>query len=81
VAVAIIALPFVGVGEDLIRFAGFLEFGLGLLVAGVAIRMMLHGQLAIGTLDFFGIGALADAKDFIIVPFRVGHQGPVDCRL
>jgi len=31
--------------------------------------MVLHGQLAVGLLDFFVRGVLGDAEDFVIIAF------------
>ena len=41
-----------GIVEDFVGLAQFLEFLLGRLVVGVAVRMMLEGELAVGLLDF-----------------------------
>src|SRR4029077_14953626 len=51
VAVAIIGGALVGVLEDLVGFVDFLEAVLGVLVAGIAIRMAHHRLLAERGLD------------------------------
>src|ERR1700682_2896951 len=55
------------VGEDLVRFLRLLEFVFRALVVGIAVRMMLHRQLAISLLDvIFGRIAI-DAECRIVV--------------
>ena len=51
VAEAIVEAALLGVGEDGVRFRRFLELLLGGLVARIAIRVILHRQLAVGALD------------------------------
>ncbi len=65
--------------EDLEGLGGLLEPGDGLLVARIAVRVMLQGELAIGFGDLALAGGALDAQDLIIVAFG-GHRrhGPVD---
>jgi hypothetical protein len=48
------------VAEDFVSFLRFLEPLLGFGAVRVSIRMMLHGQLAVGLLDVFFGGVLVD---------------------
>ena len=51
VAEAVVQAALLGVGEDRVRLRRFLEFVLGRLVARIAIRVVLHRQLAVRALD------------------------------
>src|SRR6185437_8253528 len=60
------------IGKNPIRLAGFFELFFGSAVAGIEVRMMLHGELPIGALQLLlGCGA-ADAEDLIIVTLHLG---------
>ena len=64
------AARFFGVGQDLVGFLGFLEFVLGALVVRIAVRMVLHRELAIRLLDVvFGCVAI-DAEHRVVVALR-----------
>jgi hypothetical protein len=56
------------VAQDLVRFGDLLELRLGRLIVGVDVRMVFPGQAAIGLLDLFLRGALADAQGLVVVP-------------
>src|SRR5262249_50850104 len=65
VAVPVVLLALLGVGEDLVSFADLLEASLGGRVAGIQVWMVLTGQLAIGLPD-------------VLVGRRAGHaENPV----
>ena len=53
-AILVIAGALVVVTQHLIGFAHLFEFLLGFLVTGVAVRVVFHGQLAVGLLYFIG---------------------------
>ena len=57
----------VGVGEDGVGLAELLEAALGVLVPRVAVRMVLHRELAVGLLDLRVAGAARDAEDLVVV--------------
>jgi hypothetical protein len=59
----------VGIAEDLVGLVDLLEFFLGFLVAGVIVRVILQGQLAVRLFDLLGAGALGDAQHLIVVSF------------
>ena len=63
----------VRVGEDLVGLADLLELFLGFLIAGVAVRMVLHRTLAVGLFDILGAGVLADAQHLIVIAFILSH--------
>ncbi len=66
----VIPRPFLIIAENLISFGSLLELLLGLLVAGILVRMILEGLLPVGLLDLILRSALAYAQYFIIVSLR-----------
>src|SRR6185503_18959485 len=71
VAETVVGSALVAVLEDVIGLVDFLELMLAVLVARIAIRMMLHRELAEGCLEVdLGAGPL-NAQDFVVVAF--GH--------
>ncbi len=69
------AVPVIGgallvVLQDVIGFADFLEFLLGRLVARIAVRVIIHRQLAVGPLQLVGIGRFRHTEYFVKVPLR-----------
>jgi hypothetical protein len=69
VTVLVVGRTLLRVGEDLVGFLDFLEVLLGLGIVRIAVRMVLHRQLAVGLLDFF-IGCVAiDAENVVKVAF------------
>ena len=73
VAVLVIAGFFIGVGKHLIGLVDFLEPGLGLLVAGMEVRMVLLGQLPVRLFDLSLRSSPGDAQDLIIISFLLCH--------
>ena len=61
------------VGQHSISLAQLLELLLGFLVAGVAVRVVLHCVLAVGFFDFLGAGALLYAQHLIVIAFIFCH--------
>ena len=59
------------VAQDIVGRLHFLELPLGLLVAGVAIRMILPGQLAVSLLDLVLGGVAFDSQGLVII---AGHE-------
>ncbi|MPN45731.1 hypothetical protein SDC9_193301 [bioreactor metagenome] len=56
---------------------GFLEALLGLLVAGVLVRMVLAGDLTERLLDLFRLGVLGDTEDLVVIllhPVFLAHR-------
>ena len=69
VSEAIIATAFVSVIEDFKRFRRFLEPFDGLVVTRIAIRVVLHGQLAVSVGNLTVGCRLLHAEHFVIVAF------------
>src|SRR5579863_3354101 len=75
-AETVVAHPLLGIAEHLVSFGGFLEPFLGLLVAGVAVWVILHRQLAVSRFQILrGHGAL-NAENLVVVP--LAHRGHVE---
>ena len=70
-AEAIVGGALLRVAQDAVRFGGFLEFFLGLVIAGIAIGMVLQRQLAVGGLERRLVAIAGDAENFVIIAF--GH--------
>src|SRR5262249_23756758 len=73
---AIIGGALVAVLEDVIGFVELLEAVLALLVTRIAVRMVLHGQLAEGRLDLHLAGGARHAQDFVVIAFRHVSASP-----
>ena len=69
VAEAVVARALLGVGEDGVSLGRLLELLLGLLVAGVFVRVVADGELAVGALNLRLVRAPAHAEDFVVVAF------------
>ena len=74
VAELIVGGALLRVGEDFVGFLGFLEAGFGLLVVGIAVRMVFHGQTPVSLLQFGFPGVSAASQDFVVIP--LGHAPP-----
>ncbi len=64
-AVAVVGGALVGIGQDLIGFLGLLELVLSVLAVRVAVRMIFHGQLAVGLFQLVLRGVAIDAEDLV----------------
>jgi hypothetical protein len=73
VAEAIIGGALLRILQAVIGLVDFLELRLGLLVARIAIRVVLHGQLAEGDLEFDLGHFAADLEHLVKV--TLGHRG------
>jgi hypothetical protein len=71
---AVILRALVLVRKDAVGFARFLELFFRAFVPRIAIRMILHGELAIGALQLLLGAASAYGKDFVIIALNVGRQ-------
>ncbi len=74
VAEAIVARALLAVRQYGVGFAAFLEALFGLGIVGIAVRMELQRQLAIGALDLLIVGGTRDTQNFVIVTFHCGGQ-------
>ena len=70
-AEAVIGCPLLRVLQHLVGFVDFLELVLAGVIAGVAIRMELHGELAERGLELLFVGALLHAQRFVEISFHV----------
>src|SRR5208282_3156054 len=61
--------------EDVVSLVDVLEFLLGNLVTWIAIRMKLHGELAVGLLEVLRADAFCDTECFVKIAF--GHVAPI----
>ena len=74
VAEAIVACALLAVGKNGVCLAAFLEALFRLRIIGIAVRMVLQRQLAIGALDFLVDGGARDAQDLVVITFHCGGQ-------
>src|SRR5690606_25726694 len=68
-AIAVIGGALLLVAQDFIGFLDFLELFLGVFAVRIAVRMVLHGQLPVGLLQFIVRGVLRHAQDFVVIAF------------
>ena len=73
----IVMAAFFLVAEHVVGFLHFLETRLGLLVARIAVRVILPGQLAVGPADLLLLGSLGNSQDFIIIARHVVLSFPL----
>jgi len=67
VTVLVIPASLVRIAQNFVGFGSFLEFLFSFLVAGVPVRMMLHGKLAIGLLDLILARSSLDAENLVVI--------------
>jgi hypothetical protein len=66
----VIGGPFPRVGQGLIGFLDFLEVAFRVRVPGIAVRMILHGEAAVGLLQI-GVGSSPlDTEHLVVIAFR-----------
>ena len=71
-AVTIIGGALFPILEDVVSLIGFLELALSGGVALVAVRVVLHGEFAIGALEVIVSRVALDAEHFVVVTFSHG---------
>ena len=69
VAVTVVFLTLLLIAEDIVGLGSLLELLLGGLVAGVLVRVVFDGQLAVSFLDLVSRGCLAHPKDLVVISF------------
>src|SRR5205823_3836857 len=74
-AEGVVLLPLLGIREQVVRALDLLEPLLGGRVAGVAVRVVLARELAVGLLDLLGARVLRDAEDLVWVTRLRSHNG------
>ena len=68
-AVAVIGGALVGITQDAIGLANFLELGFRFRIPLILVRVVLHRKLAIGGFQLFFVCVARNAEYFIIVTF------------
>ena len=63
----VIAGPLLRVRQHLVGFVHLLKAFFGLLVTGIAVGVVLHGQFAISAFDLARAGVAGDTQDLIII--------------
>ena len=66
-AIAIVRRALVRIFQDIVGFVDLFEFMLGRRVAGIAIGVVLHGQLAIGPLEGLAIGVPRALQKLVVI--------------
>lgn len=69
VTILVVELFLLFVAEHIVGLGRFLEFLLGLLVAGIAVGVELDGLLAVSLLNLVGSGVFVYAKHLIVITF------------
>ena len=69
----VIHLPLLLVFENFVRLVYFLELFLGILIAGVVVRVVLHGKLAVCLFDLGIACALGYPQHFVIITLFLCH--------
>jgi hypothetical protein len=80
-SVAVIGRALVGILQDVVGVIDVLELLLGVLVAVIAIRVMLHGELPERLLDVIGARRSADSEQLVIVLRHAPYAAPTCRRL
>ena len=70
-AMLVIGCTFFGIREHLVSLFGLLETLLSILgfVTLIAVRVMLHGRLAVGLFDFFFGHTFGESENFVVIAF------------
>ena len=71
---AVIARALFRVRQNRVSLAALFELLFRIGVIWIAVRMILHRQLAVGALEFLLRGRAAYAQDLVIIAFYVGSQ-------
>ncbi len=74
---AVVGGALIAISQDGIGLGGFFEALFGGRVAGVAIGVVLHGELAVGAFDFLFACAAFYSENFVVIAFCVGCQSVV----
>src|SRR5690606_32474075 len=73
----VVGRPLLRVLQRVIRLGNFLELVLGLDTAGIAVRVELHGELAVGALERRLVGPLGDAENLVEITFGQSGYCPI----
>ena len=75
VAEAVEGSALVRIDQDVISLRKFLEVFLGLGVARIAVRVVLHGELAVGAFEFLHAGAAGNFEDLVRILAMTRRHG------
>src|SRR5205823_653050 len=75
VPVSIVGSPFIGVDQDVVGFAQFFKFFLGVRIIRIFVGVEFDRELAIGALDFILMHASSHSEHLVIVAFGCRHLG------
>ena len=73
--ILVVSRALLPVGKDFVGFLDFLEVFFRLGIVRIAVRMVFHGQLAVGLFDLVIGSVTVDAKDVVKVAFAHGEKG------
>jgi hypothetical protein len=76
-AEAVVGAAFIAVRKNGISFAALFELLFRIGIVGVAIRVKLQRQLAVGALDLLLAGGAGNPEDFVVIAFYVASQNRV----
>ena len=76
-AEAIVGAAFVGIRQNAVSFAALLELLFRVGIVGVAVRMELQRQFAVGALDFLLARPTGNPEDLVVIAFYVAGQNRV----
>mgnify|MGYP000831510127 CR=1 FL=1 len=79
-AVLVVELALLRVRKHLVCLVDLLELFLGFLVAGVIVRVVLHGQLAVSLFDLRVGSRLGYTQHFVVITFLLCHN-PITSRI
>ena len=76
---SVVGRAFFRIHQDIISFADLFEFLLRVLIVGIFVRVIFHGQFAVGTFDFIATGRARNLQDFVIIAFGRRHHSTANC--
>jgi hypothetical protein len=77
VAEAVVGASLVGVRQNGIGFTALLELFLSVGVIGIAVRVKLQGQFAVGALDLLLTRPAGNPEDLVVIAFYVASQNRI----
>ncbi len=77
VSEAVVGGSLVGIRQNRVGFAALFELVFRVRIVGIAIRVKLQRQLAVGTLDFLLAGSAGNPEDLVVIAFYVASQNKV----
>jgi hypothetical protein len=74
---AVVSAAFVGIRQNGVSFAALLELLFRVGIVGIAVRVELQRQFAVGALDFLLVGAPGNPEDLVVIAFYVAGQNRI----